>query len=215
MKIPKLTFDVKDKSHNLYNTWWNMIGRCYLPFAPGFENYGGRGVVVSEEWHNFKNFINDMGDRPKNKTLDRLDNDGNYCKDNCKWSNRSDQMLNRRSFRNSSTGMTGVVLIGSRYEARFHSDGIRYRIGTYPTSDLAAQARKSFIYKFKVNKAECVAELKVPKIWSTNKTGIRGISKHKDGGFIVRVTVNKKRIYIGYFKTFDEAMDAKREYHKE
>jgi len=214
MKIPTLMFDTKDKSHNLYNTWWNMIGRCYLPFAPGFENYGGRGIIVSDEWHNFKNFIHDMGNRPKNKTLDRLDNDGNYCKDNCVWSNRSDQMLNRRSFKNNSTGVTGVVPIGSRYEARFHSDGIRYRIGTYTTVKLASQARKSFIEAFRTNKEACVAKLNIPRIWATNKTGTRGISAHKDGGFIVRTTVNKKRIYIGYFKTFDEAMDAKREYHK-
>jgi len=147
-------------------------------------------------------------------SLDRLDNDADYSKSNCKWSNRSDQMLNRRTFKNNTSGVTGVIKIGDRFEARFHADGVRYRLGTYPTAREAAEVRKAFIVEFSANPDRAIAKLQVPTVWATSGTKIRGISKHKDGGYIVRATRNGERVYVGYFRTLNEACDAKSEFDK-
>lgn len=89
-------------NHNLYNTYFNMIQRCYNTKRKSYKDYGGRGITVCNRWlgaFGFQNFIEDMGDKPFGLTLDRIDNNGNYESDNCKWSTRSEQNINRRKFK--------------------------------------------------------------------------------------------------------------------
>lgn len=208
-------FNESDKKHPLYHTWWNMMARCYVPIAPGFESYGGRGIDVVDAWHSFAKFSKDMGGKKINgMSLDRIDNDKGYSISNCKWSSRSDQMLNRRQFGNNTSGATGVVKIASRFEARFHYDGKRYRIGMYDTVNEAKSARMVFIKLFEEDPQIAIASISAPTIWCTSKTKIRGISNHKEGGFIVRVSRNGIRHYVGYFQTLNEAIDARREFDK-
>ena len=62
-----------------YYSWVSMIQRCTNPQSTGYENYGGRGILVCERWKDFKNFLADMGERPDGKSIDRYpDNNGNY-----------------------------------------------------------------------------------------------------------------------------------------
>lgn len=85
----------KNKRSPTYNTWSNMIGRCHRPNDIGYKNYGGKGIIVCEHWHKFTNFLEDMGERPEGKTIDRIDNSKGYYKENCKWSTRIEQAQNQ------------------------------------------------------------------------------------------------------------------------
>jgi hypothetical protein len=73
-----------------------MLRRCYGKKTQFYKIYGGRGITVCKEWHDFRNFFKDMGKRPKNKTLDRIDPDGNYCPSNCRWATALQQARNKR-----------------------------------------------------------------------------------------------------------------------
>lgn len=87
-----------------YNIWYSMIERCTKPNHKFYKNYGGRGIKISKDWEKFENFYRDMGNKPLGKTLERIDNDGNYCKENCKWATFAEQALNKRSNRLLTVG---------------------------------------------------------------------------------------------------------------
>lgn len=76
------------------NTHKNMLVRCLNPEHVTYHNYGGRGITVDPKWLEYEGFVEDMGERPDGFELDRTDNDGNYCKENCQWVTRTDNLRN-------------------------------------------------------------------------------------------------------------------------
>lgn len=82
-----------------YKIWNGMMARCYVESATGFERYGGKGIKVCERWHDFANFLSDMGEAPEGHSIDRRNSKLGYAPDNCKWSTRQEQNENRSSVR--------------------------------------------------------------------------------------------------------------------
>ena len=80
----------------LYGVWKSMLQRCENPNDASFHNYGGRGIEVCEEWHDFVRFFADMGLPPPGYTLERADNSEGYSKDNCVWARTRKQANNQR-----------------------------------------------------------------------------------------------------------------------
>lgn len=132
-----------------YSVWETMRRRCKSPKHVSYKNYGGRGISVCEAWDkSFEAFLLDMGPRPSsNHQLDRINNDGNYEPGNCRWIDRTTNMLNRRSLRNTS--------------------------------------------------------------------GHVGVGRHVKGLWFATLTIKRQTVFKKYFKTFEEAVEARKNAEKE
>ncbi|MCK5616828.1 hypothetical protein KAR91_83980 [Candidatus Pacearchaeota archaeon] len=82
-----------------YRIWRNMLYRCRTATSKDYKNYGGRGIAVCERWFTFENFLKDMGERPENMSIERLENNKDYSPENCKWATTKEQNRNHRGNR--------------------------------------------------------------------------------------------------------------------
>jgi hypothetical protein len=135
-----------------YQTWHSMIVRCCDQRHPHYERYGGRGIRVCERWRrDFMAFLSDMGPRPsRGYSLDRLDNDGDYAPENCRWATRYQQAHNRRFVHDA----VGVQCTGKRWRANVGIGGGRAMLGSFEKFDEARRA-----YRQAALRTRIVAEL--------------------------------------------------------
>lgn len=115
------------RGHPAYSTWKNMRQRCRSITKPRYKRYGGRGICVCERWNDFNKFWEDMGAsyRP-GLQLERKDNDGNYCPENCVWATRKEQQRNKRNNRIIDTPQ-GRMLLAEASERSGLCVGTLYR----------------------------------------------------------------------------------------
>lgn len=85
------------KISRVYQAWMSMRKRCRLNNRSDFDRYAARGITVCERWNSFEHFLTDMGEPPAGMSLDRVDNDKGYSKDNCRWATPHEQGLNKRT----------------------------------------------------------------------------------------------------------------------
>ncbi len=125
----------------IYDCWIAMKARCNNLQHPEYKNYGGRGISVCRRWElDFKNFLEDMGSKPSSTaTLDRINVNGNYTKENCRWISIQEQQKNRRDNHD---------IVGIRYEpdrnrwrANITYKGKSHFLGRYKEKDEAIKAR--------------------------------------------------------------------------
>lgn len=106
-----------DKQTSEYRAWADMLNRCQNSNIPNYHLYGGRGIKVCKRWYEFSNFLDDMGDKPSsNHSLGRIDNDGDYTPENCRWETREQQNNNRSD--NKFIECDGLKLTPSQWARR-------------------------------------------------------------------------------------------------
>lgn len=128
-----------------YSSWCDMKYRCSNPRLKEYRYYGGRGIDVCARWNeSFENFFLDMGERPHGMTLDRIDVEGGYSKENCRWECRSVQNYNQRVKVTNSSGITGVSFSSKTglWRAYISKDGKRIGLGSHNSFDSAVSVRR-------------------------------------------------------------------------
>ncbi len=136
----------------LYNIWVNMKDRVLNPKHKYYVDYGGRGIIICDEWKNdvksFYDWAMQNGyEENKGLSIDRIDNDGNYCPENCRWVDRIIQSRNQRMSKNNKTGYKGVSFIKRRgnYQAQIVVNKINIYLGSFLTAVEGAVAYNNYI----------------------------------------------------------------------
>ena len=137
--------------HKLYKVWSNMNNRCYNINFKQHRDYGGRGIIICDEWkYNFVSFYNWSIEKGYSEglTIDRINNDDGYSPENCRWADKTEQQCNSRAIRSTNTsGYKGVTLQKSRNK---WASQIGYKnkvipLGRYNTKTDAVIARNNYI----------------------------------------------------------------------
>ena len=126
-----------------YNTWRAMVRRCTTPTDKDYPRYGGKGILVCQEWLDYRQFAADMGEPVGDETLDRVDPYGGYTKENCRWAGVRTQNRNLRVRTTSKTGVTGVSVVkAGKFMAKVTVGKKSIYSKCFATLEEAAAARK-------------------------------------------------------------------------
>jgi hypothetical protein len=145
-------------SSRTYSIWCNMKERCSNPNHKTACYYVTRGITYDSKWEKFEGFLEDMGIAPDGLSLERIDNNGNYCKANCKWATHFEQTANQNKKRSNTSGRTGVHY--SKREDMWKSyisvNKVCIHGGTFESFEEAVASREALEIKYwgKVRTAE-------------------------------------------------------------
>jgi hypothetical protein len=216
--------------HYLFVTWRMMSIRCYDTRHKAYQRYGGRGILVCDSWRfdnpfGFSNFLNDMGERPVGHTLDRINNDLNYCPENCKWSTRKEQQNNIGVGKRNNSGALGVQFSESKqcWVVHILLNGKQKLLGHFNTNDKqSAIDAYEKVKQLKISEGDDSAITYVDSIKDLTPTGKRkrrnksskyyGVAAHKNGKW--RAFSNEyvdgklKQISLGVYVNEDDAYQA-------
>lgn len=150
--ISRVNISHGKSTHKLYFTYKNMIARCHNPRATQFNDYGGRGISVCDEWrNNICSFIDwcNLNGWDKGLQIDRKDNDGNYSPSNCRFVTSRDNSLNTRIQSNNKSGYVGVCFDKSsgKYTSSLTIKGKKECFGRHDSIRSAVEARNEYIVK--------------------------------------------------------------------
>ena len=138
------------RNTKLYGVYSGMKQRCYNENSPAYKYYGGKGVYICKEWlDDFMNFYNWAKDNGygKGMSIDRIDPNGNYEPDNCRWADRVTQNTNQRKSSANTSGFVGVYwnISKNKWTAKVGSNNKLINIGSFKTKEDAVQARDNYI----------------------------------------------------------------------
>lgn len=122
-------------------SWRGARERCLNKNHKDYSTYGGKGVSMCKRWDLFINFLEDMGKRPPNNTLDRIDSNGDYEPSNCRWVDKTTQCRNQKIRKDNSSGVKGVTLKGNKWYARISVNKKRIFLGSFDDLNDAKSAR--------------------------------------------------------------------------
>jgi len=171
-----------------YSCWTNMIARCTNSNNPNYKHYGSRGISVCESWRNsFETFYKDMGEQPTGLSLDRINNDKGYSKENCRWATKFEQANNGQV-----QAKLGYSLVGIASYANLK-----------PTTIIARLSRGSSLEEALTTASGALKN----RASKNSKSGTRGVSwdaKYKSWKVVLQH--NKKVHHLGRFKGKPEAL---------
>lgn len=139
----------------LYNSWRSMVKRCTYHKTNGYENYGGRGITVFEDWKIFENFKKWAIETnyQEGLTIERINVNGNYEPSNCKWITKEEQTANKRLLqKNNKSGYRGVHCVGGKYASVLEINGKKERLLYNENPILCARARDIYIIVHKLQR---------------------------------------------------------------
>lgn len=141
------------KNSRLYSIYHGMKKRCYNKNSHNYFNYGGRGIKICQDWlDDFMNFYNwsIQNGYNDNLSIDRINNNGNYCPENCRWTSRTVQNINQRTRKDNKTGTKGIYFRNDckKFVVRIQINKKRINLGQYDTIEEAEKVRKEAENKY-------------------------------------------------------------------
>lgn len=187
-----------------YRRWYNIKSRCENPKNDKYHLYGGRGIKVCERWQNFHNFYADMGDPPSPRhSVDRVDNNGPYSPENCRWATVTEQNRNKRNNRVilgkcMSEWAEQLGVTPETISARVNSEGM-----TYEEAVMAPKRRKQN-YKVPILQKDKDGSV-IARHLSLREAGecVYGDRYKTATHAILRVLNGERRSYLGYCWEYD------------